>query len=310
MNSLEGFITGPLVYIALAVFTIVTAYKVHSIVTMPRHLRWDLYPVPHQGPEGSKYQKVDFYQLPKHASLFHELKEMGEEILFIKRAFVNNRKLWYGSYLLHLGFYAGTVWLVLLLTGAVMELSGVQIGTVGGFAGLIHYLTVASGAVSLTLGLTGTAWLFIMRTTDEHMQTISDATSFINLGLMFLLFGTGFAAWMIADPSFAMLREQITGILTFSSKPVGDSLIAWQIFWFCMFMIYLPFSRMLHFVAKYFFYHTIMWDDEALKAGSAMEKDITGYLGYSVEWSARHIKTSGNWVEQVSSRPEREGDKK
>lgn len=309
MNSIEWFVTGPLVYIAIAVFTVVTAYKVHGIATMPRHLRWDIYPVPHQGPEGSKYQKVDFYQAPKYVSLLHEIKEMSEEILFIKRAFLNNRKLWYGSYLLHLGFYVGTVWLILLVTGAAMGLAGVKVGAAGGFAGLVHYTTILAGVVSLSLGLAGTIWLYAMRVADEEMQSISDATSYINLGLMFLMFSTGFAAWLLADPTFAGLREQVAGVLSFTAHPVADSLIAWQIFWFCMFLIYLPFSRMMHFAAKYFFYHNIMWDDEPLKAGSDMEKDIMGYLGYNVEWSARHIKSNGNWVEQVSSRPEREEKK-
>lgn len=310
MNSIELFVTGPMVYIALAVFTVVTAYKIHGIATMPRHLRWDLYPVPHQGPGGSKYQKVDFYQAPKYVSLLHELKEMSEEILFIKRAFLHNRKLWYGSYLLHLGFYIGTVWLVCLVIGAAMLLAGFNVGTTPGFTGLVYYATILTGIGSLTLGLAGTIWLYVMRVADEEMQSISDATSYINLGLMFLMFSTGFASWLLADPTFGGLREQIAGVLSFTSRPLADSLIAWQIFWFCMFLIYLPFSRMMHFAAKYFFYHNIMWDDEPLKAGSDMEKDITGYLGYNVEWSARHIKANGNWVEQVSSRPDREGEKK
>jgi nitrate reductase gamma subunit len=310
MNSIEWFVTGPLVYIAIAVFTVVTAYKIHGIINMPRHLRWDLYPVPHQGPEGSKYQKVDFYKAPKHFSFIDEVKEMSEEILFIKRAFKSNRKLWYGSYMLHLGFYFGTAWLVMLAAGAAFELTGTQVGAVGGFAGLIHYITLGTGAASLILGLAGTLWLFHMRVHDQEMVSVSDTVSYMNLGLMLLLFGTGLAAWLVADPSFSLLRGQIAGIITFTLRPVGDSLIAWQIFWFCMFLIYLPFSRMMHFAAKYFFYHNIMWDEEALKSGSPMEKDIMGYLSYSVEWSARHIKPQGTWLEQAASRPEREGDKK
>ncbi|MCX7781111.1 MAG: hypothetical protein N2491_09400 [Negativicutes bacterium] len=310
MNSLEGFVTGPMVYLAIAVFTVVTAYKVHAIMNMPRHLRWDLYPVPHQGPEGSKYQKVDFYKLPKQFSLTHELKEMGEEIFFIKRAFLNNRKIWRGSYLLHLGFYIGTAWLALLVAGAVMEIAGVRVSAAGGLASLIYYLTIAAGVASFVFGLAGTLWLFHLRVHDEEMQAVSDAVSYMNLGLMLLLFGTGFAAWLFADPTFALLRAQVAGLLTFTAVPVQDSLIAWQMFWFSVFLLYLPFSRMMHFAAKYFFYHNIMWDDEPLKAGSDMEKDITGYLSYSVEWSARHIKHRGNWAEQVASRPEREVDKK
>ena len=309
MNSMEWFVTGPLVYIALTVFAIVSTYKIYKMATMPRHLRWDLYPVPHQGAAGSKYQKVDFYQAPKYASLLHELKEMGSEIFFIKRAFLHNRRLWYGSYLLHLGFYTGTVWLALLVLGAGMLLAGEPVGRGAGFGGLVHYATILTGLVSLTLGLAGTIWLYVMRVFDEEMQTISDAVSYINLGLMFLLFSTGFASWLLADHAFIGLRQQVAGVLSFSPPPPADSLIAWQMFWFSLFLIYLPFSRMMHFAAKYFFYHNIMWDDEALKSGSDMEKDITGYLGYQVEWSARHIKPGGNWVEQVSSRPEREEKK-
>ena len=312
MSSLGWFIGGPLVYFAVALFIVRTALMIKKYLDMPRHIRWDLYPVPHQGAEGSKYQKVDFGQLKPPTYLLHELWEMGQEILFIKKAYINNPKIWFGSFPLHMGLYLGITWLFLLFAGALLELNHVPVASNSSslLASLVYYLTLVSGAVSFVSGLFGTFVLLWLRLTDEGMSFMSDVVSFVNLSVMILLFGSGLAALIMVDPTFDSMRQQMVGLVTVRFISIPHPLIILHLLALCSFLIYLPFSRMMHFIGKYFFYHNIMWDDEAMKKNSAMESDFASYLQYKTTWSAPHIRKGESWADQVGKGSPQEGGKK
>ncbi|WP_312561335.1 hypothetical protein [Anaerospora sp.] len=308
---ISWFIGGPLLYFALALFCFKTITTVLRFLRMPRHLRWDLYPVPHQGPEGSKYQKVDFGELKPHISLYHELKEMSQEMLFIKRAFIHNPKVWKGSFPLHMGLYLGVSWLVLLTVGAMLELNGIQVASTAATpVMLLYYLTLFTGIGSFVAGLYGSLVLLWLRTFDADLRFISDYVSFLNLALLICLFGTGLAAWGLADSSFAIIRQHVSGVLLLNPSAIPSPLSAASVLLFCLFLIYLPFSRMMHFVGKYFFYHNIMWDDEMMKGNRQMENDIAAYLDYRPTWSAPHILKGGSWGEQAGGGLPQEGEQK
>lgn len=309
---MSWFIGGPLIYFAVVVFLVKTLATVRKYHHMPRHLRWDLYPVPHQEPEGSKYQKVDFANLPPHVSLLHELKAMSQEMLFIKKAFVNNPKVWWGSFPLHAGLYLGALWLVMLLVGGVLEMGGQEVtaNSPSAVAAVVYYLTEVAGVLGFVAGFLGSLILLWRRITDEALRDISDRVSYLNLGLLLLLFGTGLLAWWLVDPSFQVIRFHAASLLLLNPSKVAAPLVILEMFAFCLFLLYLPFSRMMHFVGKYFFYHNIMWDDALMKPGSLMEKDIAAYLQYEVTWAAPHIRQKGSWVKQVTAGPPKEGEKR
>jgi len=295
----------------------VTLFVVKTISTfvkysrLPRHLRWDLYPVPHQGPEGSKYQKVDFGQMKPHVSLLDEFKVMGEEMLFIKRIYVNNPRVWAGSFPLHAGLYLGMIWVLVLAVGAVMELNNVPVtaSSTSAWATLAYYVTIVAGAAGFISGLFGSLVLLWLRTSDEGLRLMSDPVSYVNLAVMIFLFGTGLVTWLFIDPSFQILRRHMADLLQFSPKTVKEPLIILQMLAACAFLMYLPFSRMMHFIGKYFFYHNIMWDDEMMRRNSPMENDIAAYLQFKMTWAAPHIKKGGSWADQVAEKP-KEGDPK
>jgi nitrate reductase gamma subunit len=312
MSSLGWLVGGPLVYFAVGLFLVKTALLVKKYLDMPRHIRWDLYPVPHNGAHGSKYQKVDFAENKHHNSLMHELWDMGQEILFIKKAYINNPKIWFGSFPLHMGLYLGITWLLLLIAGALLQLNGGFVGpnTNSVLTSFVYYATLFTGVGSFVAGLLGALVLLIQRLTDEGMIFMSDVVSYLNLAVMIMLFGTGLAAWMTVDSTFAEMRYQMSTLISFRFVPVKETLVMLHILTLCTFLIYLPFSRMMHFVGKYFFYHNIMWDDEGMKKGSAMENDFASYLQYKTTWSAPHIRKGESWGEQVAKGSPQEGGKK
>ena len=129
---------------------------------------------------------------------------------------------------------------------------------------------------------------------------MSDIPAYFNLSLLICMFGSGLLSWFFADPDFSMLRSHFGSLLVFSPGVPGHPLVTLEIFFMGLFLAYLPFSRMTHYAAKYFFYHDIMWEDEPMKAGSALEKNITASLGGKLSWSASHVKQNQSWLAQVS----------
>ncbi|WP_371367440.1 hypothetical protein SRRS_13870 [Sporomusa rhizae] len=305
---LNYFFTNAFIYIAMAVFFVGTIYKVRSYQQMPRHLRWDLYPIPHLGGGGSKYQYLDFHNKVPVFCKVEEGKYLGQEMLFIKKAFVNNRRLWWGSWPLHVGIYLGAFWLALLVVGAGMELSGIAVGTAtAGLGWLIRQMTIIVGVIGFCGGFLGTVILIWLRYTDDELRYIADFVTFINLYLMLLVFGSGLFAWVTIDPYFEVIRLQTKALLTFSGAGVSSWPIVLEMAVFGIFLCYLPFSRMMHFAAKYFFYHTIMWDDEAMKPGSQLEQGVNSYLQYQLHWAANHISSGSSWVDQAVGNKAAEG---
>ena len=66
------------------------------------------------------------------------------------------------------------------------------------------------------------------------------------------------------------------------------------------FFAYMPFTRMMHYVAKYFTFHKIRWDDEPNLRGSKIEKKLQKLFNQPVSWSASHIQSGKQWREIAS----------
>ena len=56
---------------------------------------------------------------------------------------------------------------------------------------------------------------------------------------------------------------------------------------------YIPLTHMSHFIAKYFTYHNIRWDDAPNMKGSTIEAKIAQNLTYRPTWSAAHMGAGG-----------------
>lgn len=306
---LSYFITGPFIYLSVIVFVVIAGYKVMSYQKMPRHLRWDLYPVPHQGPEGSKYQKVDFYKKAPVFSKAHEMIAMSQEMLLIKKAFDHNRRLWIGTWPLHIGIYLAGVWLALLVVGGILGIQG-EMMLIGSslLTWGVSKLTVIIGVLAFVMGLFGSLVLLWLRSSNEDLRYIADFVTYINLCLMAAVFGSGLAAWMTVDPFFDLIRQNVIALLTFKASPATEPAIVIEMLIFGIFLLYLPFSRMMHFAAKYFFYHNIMWDDEPMAPQSSLENDVKKSLTYSPRWSSGHIAAGKAWTE-LAALQEKEAEK-
>jgi len=118
-------------------------------------------------------------------------------------------------------------WLVLLTVGAMLELNGIQVASTAATpVMLLYYLTLFTGIGSFVAGLYGSLVLLWLRTFDADLRFISDYVSFLNLALLICLFGTGLAAWGLADSSFAIIRQHISGVLLLNPSAIPSPLSA------------------------------------------------------------------------------------
>jgi nitrate reductase gamma subunit len=298
VDQATWLLTGPFLYVALVAMLAGATAKILRFLRMPRHLRWELYPIPRLGPAGSKYQLMDFAGRPSPgASRLAEIRFMLAEILLLRTVFEQRRQLWLGSFLLHAGLYLSAAFLGLLVIEAVATGADTQTSAT--------VLTVATGGAAVVAGLAGTLLLLWRRWRDPGLRAISDAVSYFNLLLLAALFGSAAAAWLTSDPGFAQCRAHCASLLRGQPAAVGSAALVLPIVLLEVFLIYLPFSRMFHAAAKYFFYHQIRWEEESLRPGTALEQAFAANLGYRSTWSASHVQPAGSPAQEAAKPAER-----
>ena len=167
-----------------AIFCAGSAWRVVTVMRMPRPLRWELHPIP-QGPAG-------------------KLVFILKEVVLLRSVWEGFRELWFWSWLMHLAFY-------LFIAATVVSLYRQGAGQTLYFASTI-------------CGLAGTNGLLSLRATNERLRPITSRATIFHLLLLALIFGTGLLAigggeslsGYLARPSGASLVLQIhLGLLAF-----------------------------------------------------------------------------------------------
>ncbi len=287
----------PWVALVLVVFVAGSIWRAWRYARAPMHLRWDLYPVAHEpAPRrdhgGSYLEEREWWTRPRERSLLGEAVFMAEEILFLKGVRANNRRLWWGSFPFHWGLY------LLVLT------------TVGIFLGVAGWrLPLDSGLLSLGaltgggLVLAGSVILLVLRSTDPKLRPYTAPVDRLNL-LFLALFGA-LCVGVAVRYGLGHVVTVLSGVLRGHEVRVGR-LLAAQMAVGGLFLMYMPFTRMVHFFAKYFTYHDVRWDDTPMEPGSPLADRLAAALNYGVDWSAGHVRTGKTWAEVATTLPDEE----
>ncbi|MTI79399.1 MAG: nitrate reductase gamma subunit [Firmicutes bacterium] len=284
-------------YFSILAFIGLTLLKVYQFAKMPMHGRWELYPVPKEGGGrghygGSYYEEKEWWNKPRNVSHAGEVIDMLKEMLFIKNLFVNQRRQWWICYALHLGIYVLFVWTFMLFVGAGTELAGISVAAAtGGWGSLVYYATFLAGVVGAILLAVGAAGMFLKRLSDDKLKKYTTPQEYFNLLFLFAVAASGLVVWS-GDIGFNYGREIIIGMLTLS--PIqADAALTIHIILLGAVMIYIPQTKMSHYVGKYFAFHKVLWENEPNLKNSEMEEVVKGALGYQpktgVKWSAPHI---------------------
>jgi len=293
-------------YASVLIFLVMLSTKLLKYARMPMHVRWELYPVPHEGKAwgGSFFEEVDYWTKPRHKDHMAQYKFMVPEILFIRALYEHNRPLWYWSFPFHMGLYLGIGGLVLLGIGAILGLIGASPEN-SALAEFVQSLTVVVSVTGYIMGAVGSLGLIIKRYGDKTLRETSAGVDFLNLWWLFAIFATSLLVW-IGDPGFSISRSYLAGLISFNAKAIPlSTLHIVNLLLFLGFVIYFPFTHMTHMISKYFMWDKVKWDDAPNAADPVMDAKIKEYLAYPVSWSADHVESLGtkSWAEVATSNP-------
>jgi nitrate reductase gamma subunit len=295
-------------YILLAIFVLAFVVRAVKLARLPVHLRWELAPVPHEkgkGHYGGSYlEEVDWWTKPREKDHAAEAIYMLKEIVFLKALFEHNRKLWWLSFPFHFGLYLLVVAGGLLVMGGLLSLVGVDMA---GWGVLTTGLPLLAG-LGYGLGAFGAVGLFVVRLTDDNLRNSTAPVTFINLLVLLAMFVTGLWAVLTVTGFTGQVMGFAGGLLRASVPGDLPGILAAHFIFAFLFLAYLPFTQMMHFVAKYFTYHTVRWDDEPVATGSKLDLELKKLLNQPVTWAGPHVRADGKktWVDIATDvgRPE------
>ena len=288
-------------YAAIGIFFIAAVARIAMWVKAPMHVRWELYPVPHEAGRahygGSYLEESKWWEKKRETSFIGEMKAMITEIVFLAALWEHNRKLWFRSFPFHFGLYMVIVCTVLMMgTGVLMAVSPSVLG--GWFGKLLQYSILISGAGGLGLSFLGALGLLHRRLTDPELTDFTAASDIFNLVIFIVAFGLAIVHFVWMDRDFGRTMYFIYGLVTFKmlalpGTALASTLQAVSVILLGLLVAYIPLTHMSHFIGKYFAYHSIRWNDAPNLAGGPQEKPIGNVLGYPVSWAAPHIQGEG-----------------
>ena len=301
-------------YCGTAILIVAVAIRILMWSRMPMHVRWELYPVAHEGAKasygGSYLEESEWWTRPRHFSLWGEVSAMVPEILFLVALKEHNPKLWSRSFPFHFGLYLVAGCTILMAVAGVLGawLPGIMAGPVGT---MIRALIPVIGHAGLVLGLVGAAGL-LQRRRQRPLRDYSAPMDTVNLVFFVAVFALALVTAVTVDRRFAAVSELVSNLVTFNVAPLSGAgaevvMPSASAILLAMLAAYIPLTHMSHFVGKYFAYHAIRWADEPNLPGGSQEKVIEGLLNQPVSWSAPHIRGDGTktWLDVATEDPER-----
>ena len=282
-------------------FYIAGMYTFRSIkyALMPVHLRWELYPVPHE-PEaeygGSFMEDLEWWKRPIKKNYMKDVLFILKDYLTFFQYFKLNKGYWSVLYMWHVGFYFIVVFHGLVALGAIFEIGGLHITNTGGSA-ILYWITIIIGVAGFVLGCLGSVGVMIRRITDPDLNLFATPKHYFSYIFYFFVFLSGLIAWAGFDFHMVEYREFYHAVFTLDGEAVLDAALVVHAVLFALFLFYMPSTQAMHYATKFFAYFAIRWNDDINTRGSKLEQRILDLMKQPVTWSAPHIQTGKNWVE-------------
>ena len=298
-------------YLAALVFVLACVGRAVRYARFPLHLRWELYPVPHEAAArvahgGSYFEESDWWQKPLRFNWLGEWKAMLPEMLFQKALWEFNRGMWFLSYPFHFGLY--------LLAGSTGLLGGRALCTLwapnllAGEIGLgLRYLNAVGFAAGAALAAAGALSLLVRRLTDANLANYTAPGDLFNLVSFVVTLGCLAGGYLVRPAGTPHALAVACGVLTFDTGVHLPALLATGLIMSALLTAYIPLTHMSHFMAKYFTYHAVRWDDRPNVKGSELARRMAEYLTYRPRWAAPHVGADGarTWAEIAALNPAR-----
>jgi len=293
-------------YILIVIFLATFIIKTRKMAKLPMHLRWELSPVPHEKGKsqygGSYLEEYDWWTKKREKSLINEVIYMGKEIFLLKGVFENNKKLWYMSFPFHFGMYILTGAAVLTFILAVLP-SSILPPDSSMVSGVIEILA----AIGFAIGIIGTVGLLVRRFRDPNLKNYTSGGTFFNLYFLLALFLSGFISIISAPDFYGEMNNYAQSLIFADTTGIISGIVSLHCIITLLFLAYLPFTKMLHFLAKYFTYHEVRWNDSPMIGNKKMQQEVIELLKQRPTWAAPHLNADGkkNWVDIATEEKKR-----
>jgi nitrate reductase gamma subunit len=285
---------------------VVTMYTVKAVkyLRRPRHLRWDLYPVMHEERYrygGSYYEDIGGAAGARKKHRLRGILFLLKEYVTMGEYFKRRKTYWLALYPWHVGFMLIIAFHIFTFFAAVVMLAGVPVSAGSPFAAgrIFYYVVLFMGVVSFASGIVGSIGVAVKRLTASDLRDYATPQNYFTYAFCLAVFLSGFYAWYFVDPTFSEYRQFWVGLITWKPIMVAPAATL-HIVLFDLFLIYLPFTRSMHYITRIFAFLFIRWDDEPNLRGSRLESRLMSQLGQKVTWGAAHIKSGGTWADQVA----------
>jgi nitrate reductase gamma subunit len=269
---------------ALACFVLITALRAWRLSRLPIHSRLELYPVPKEGNHraeygGSYFEEVEWWKKPRAIDKVNETVDILKEMLFIRKLFQNQRSLWWASYTFHLGIYAMLAWTVLL--GVSVFWSPPVIG----------WLATVAEIAGFALATTGTVLLLLRRALDRDLRKYTTPQEYFNLILILCVLLSGIYCWVAVTSPL----QVATSVLHLGNQPFPLA-VSLHLVLLGFMLIYIPLSKMSHYIGKFFSFHKVLWENDP----NLPDSEVDGQMRSArkgppqTTWAASHINPSAN----------------
>lgn len=285
---------------------VLIALRILAIARQPVHLRWELAPVPYDrgkgGSGGSYLEEYEWWTKPRRHSRAAALIYTASEIFLQRSVWRHNRGLWPLTFVFHIGLYltAGlSLGLTILAALMVLGLDFLAVTP-------LREIVSAFALLGYLLGGMGTVGLLLKRALDPDLRPFNSISRYVNLLFLGAVFLSGGHAWLRSEDYVAEVSRFAQGVITLDPNATLGFSFSIHLVISLLFLLYLPLTDMIHFIAKYFTYHAVRWDDRPLNG--PLERKLRGLMTQPVTWSASHIHSAAekNWAEIASAESGRE----
>jgi nitrate reductase gamma subunit len=242
---------------------------------------------------------LEWWNKPKHKNTFRSILSKAKDYFTFPGYFSVNKIYWSGLYSWHIGFYTIIIFHIVSFFSAVILLNtNIQISSEAGstLGSAIYFFTIAIALVSFILGSMGSVILLIKRLENVDLKNYATSSNYFNYIFFLLVFLSGLAAWYFVDPDLSAYRAFWKNLITLKYYEV-NVMVYIHIMLFSLFLIYLPFTRSIHYIIKIIAFFGIFWDDTPIFKNKKMQRQINASMNKKVRWSADHIQRDATWVE-------------
>jgi nitrate reductase gamma subunit len=289
-------------YFAYVFIVVMYAVKIVKYLSLPVHLRWELYPVIHEEKRGygSCFEELEWWTKVRRKSHIRGVIYLLKEYLHLGEYFKRHFSYWIVLYPWHVGFILIILFHILCFLCGVFMAAGLNISRDSADVSgrMLYYVVIVVGGTSFISGSIGSIGLPLKRIYDRNLRIYATPLNYVSYLLTSVVFLSGLYAWYTVDPALSEYREFWKGLVTLHFVSVqGASAI--HIFVFNLFLIYLPYTRSMHYITRFFAFFLIRWDDEPNVQGCNLEKELIKLQNQKVTWAGPHIGSGNRWSDLV-----------